>query len=320
MEEQYSFIYLITNLITKKQYVGQTKEYYNKKYNGIEGRFKRHIYDALKKYNIDNKNSLPYAIKIYGETNFNIEKIKKCLSDKADYYEKYYISQYNTLHPNGYNLTVGGSHGTLCEENKRYLSEKTKEYFNNIENKKNQSIIISKSYNNKIQKYFEKEIEKVEIRNIKNNNENKLIYIIIYYKNSDKRRVRLGGIHIDYNDNLQYALNIVNKYCDKNKIFIIDNDDKLINQRNKINLLKNKIFKIDIKLRKYKLFNVIQIYSYYNDINQKSTRISTVFGGKTMSLTDIIKKINLFLIEVNFKYKNLEEKINQIWEQGLEIA
>lgn len=87
-----SYIYLVTNRINGKQYVGQ------------------HHYDGE---GIDNsyKGSgvlLRQAYKKYGVENFTIEVIEYCSDASLDYLEVKYISVYNTKIPNGYNLTDGG--------------------------------------------------------------------------------------------------------------------------------------------------------------------------------------------------------------------
>jgi len=105
-------IYLITNINENKSYVGQTRSHrLNKgKYRpfGSIGRFKDHISEAInntKKYQCVYLNN---AIRKYGSANFKFELIEKCEVINLNKREQYYISKYNTLFPNGYNLTIGG--------------------------------------------------------------------------------------------------------------------------------------------------------------------------------------------------------------------
>ena len=105
----YGEIYKITNKSTNKIYIGQAKKYTGKldKPWGTEGRWKSHIYEANS--GNDHCALLNNAIRKYGEKDFIIEKICDCecesdLNDK----EKFYISLYNSISPNGYNLTSGG--------------------------------------------------------------------------------------------------------------------------------------------------------------------------------------------------------------------
>lgn len=93
------YIYLITNIITKKQYIGQTINY--------EKRIKEHIYGRKNRKNC----IIDKAIQKYGKDNFKFELIKKANTQKEiDYLEKKYIKELNTLTPNGYNILKGGRH------------------------------------------------------------------------------------------------------------------------------------------------------------------------------------------------------------------
>ena len=89
-------IYLITNLINGKQYIGQTSQ-------SLKTRFDQHCtYSA--------STLIHNAIIEFGRENFIIEKLEE-LNDDADAItlEKQYILQYNTLTPNGYNVFLGQS-------------------------------------------------------------------------------------------------------------------------------------------------------------------------------------------------------------------
>lgn len=86
------FVYLITNDINDKKYVGITTR-------SIEARWKEHLRH--------NTEVIGKAIEKYGKEHFQIEKIEECsdliLDDREQYWIKYYDS-YN----NGYNATIGG--------------------------------------------------------------------------------------------------------------------------------------------------------------------------------------------------------------------
>jgi group I intron endonuclease len=88
-------IYRATNTINGRQYVGQAEDF--------DKRFTAHTrsYDGTYFHN---------AITKYGIDVFEWEIICECSSSK-DMNEKeiYYISHFNTLAPNGYNLTKGGT-------------------------------------------------------------------------------------------------------------------------------------------------------------------------------------------------------------------
>lgn len=87
-----AYIYKVTNQINGKLYIGETIQTISKRWN-------RHCYDA--------KNGVTdhfhTAIRYYGKENFLIEEIELCPTEQRFERESYYIIQYNTLEPNGYN-------------------------------------------------------------------------------------------------------------------------------------------------------------------------------------------------------------------------
>jgi hypothetical protein len=107
-------IYLITSP-SGKMYVGQcVKVLANGKKHGYMARWKLHVRDALK-----NKNycrALCSAIRKYGPDNFKIKKVMSCLEKDVNFFEQLNIMYYDTLTPNGYNLTTGGSNGRQSQE------------------------------------------------------------------------------------------------------------------------------------------------------------------------------------------------------------
>ena len=87
-------IYLITNLINNKQYVGQTVYTKEKRWSG-------HLKGAL---------CVDKAIQKYGVENFKLETLEEIeIEADLDRSEQYWISELNTMVPNGYNITPGGN-------------------------------------------------------------------------------------------------------------------------------------------------------------------------------------------------------------------
>jgi hypothetical protein len=107
------FIYKITNKNNNKVYIGQT--IFN-----IDERFKQHIYAALKR---KTKSIIYAAIRKYGPENFTIEEIDGANSmSELNYLETHYIYKFNSLSPNGYNLSSGGGNKRTHPETKKKLS------------------------------------------------------------------------------------------------------------------------------------------------------------------------------------------------------
>lgn len=119
-EGKFGYIYLITDTLHNKQYVGQYRGYkLDEKYYGsgllLLNVIKKHGISILKREILDYASS------------------QKELSEK----EIYYIEKYNTLYPHGYNLTLrkqGMSSYTpqvLSDEIRQKRSENAKELWNN---------------------------------------------------------------------------------------------------------------------------------------------------------------------------------------------
>ena len=108
----YFYIYVITNLINKKQYIGQhASNDENDDYNGSGKLIER-------------------AIKKYGKENFKKEIIQYCDYEiELNNLEIYWIKKLNTKVSNGYNLTDGGEGGIrmiMSLESRKKISDRAK--------------------------------------------------------------------------------------------------------------------------------------------------------------------------------------------------
>ena len=127
MSQDQGEIYMITNKTTGKRYIGQTVSYLSsgRKY-GVYGRWKGHVAGSKQ-----TKNTQPIceAISRFGKDDFEIEILVICNLKELDYYEKKFISVFNTIYPNGYNVMKGGHTNKrssmdtreLISEQKRFL-------------------------------------------------------------------------------------------------------------------------------------------------------------------------------------------------------
>ena len=114
MENHYNCIYMYTNLITGKKYVGKAKDF--------NGRHEQHL--KGKKHLIDKK------IKEYGIKNFKVEILIENVqdNDKLNEYEKFFIKRKRShvSYGTGYNKTWGGDGGDVVsgmteEQRREYL-------------------------------------------------------------------------------------------------------------------------------------------------------------------------------------------------------
>ena len=147
------YIYLRTNKINGKQYVGQV----------ITRRFKTRQSDW-------NNLKRPYAGIFlnrarakYGIDAFDFEILKECEDEELDYWEMYYIKELNTKTPNGYNLTDGGDGMKgyhWSEESKRKISEKAKGRKHTEESRKKMSEVQNGENNGFYGKHHSEETKK----------------------------------------------------------------------------------------------------------------------------------------------------------------
>jgi len=150
-------LYKITNLINNKLYIGQTK-------CSIKTRWSRHR----------NKGShcklLYNAIIKYGDINFKIEEIIIVNTrEEANKLEKELIINNNSLYPNGYNLTNGGSAFDHNENTKRKIGKSHKGMKRSLQARQNMSNaakgkIISEKQKNSISSTL---ISKINVKKVK---------------------------------------------------------------------------------------------------------------------------------------------------------
>jgi group I intron endonuclease len=107
-------IYLITNKINGKRYVGQTIQTLRNRWHGH------------KQASLPGKSTVPLynAIRKYGLENFEIKVLSRSHSmEELNHREAYCIKLLGTLSPNGYNLATGGSNSLHSQETKDKISK-----------------------------------------------------------------------------------------------------------------------------------------------------------------------------------------------------
>lgn len=109
-------VYKITNNITNKSYIGKTTIGYLKRFNkhkfNAEKGVNRRLYDSMRYHGIDNFTvTLEFTASTIEE--LNLKEIEL-------------ISKFNTIMPNGYNMTIGGDGGNTLSN---WSEEKKKELY-----------------------------------------------------------------------------------------------------------------------------------------------------------------------------------------------
>lgn len=135
-------IYKWTCNLNGKSYIGQTinerkreQEFWDE--NDSYTSNGSHIDCARKSYGLDKKTWTKTVLKRLWCKDGNEEKLK----ERLDYWEKYYISKYNTF-DNGYNSTNGGETNKIISENsKKKLSEASIKQWENYSEKEKKKVV-----------------------------------------------------------------------------------------------------------------------------------------------------------------------------------
>lgn len=117
MEKQY-FIYLTTNLVNNKKYIGQHKGFINDNYLGSGIQIKK-------------------ALEKYGKNNFKREILEICQEHELDEKEKFWINYYDAFNSDQfYNLSEGGQNGDGWQAAHRWFKSHPEDakqiYLNNL--------------------------------------------------------------------------------------------------------------------------------------------------------------------------------------------
>jgi group I intron endonuclease len=121
-------IYLITNIVNNKKYVGKAYSFVKHSKipqykHGTNGRFKRHLSNAKK-----GSNEIPLLyndIREFGSENFETETLEVCLKEDLNLFEEFYIRELQTYKDNvGYNFLIGDSKPEDNVHRKEYETKK----------------------------------------------------------------------------------------------------------------------------------------------------------------------------------------------------
>lgn len=110
----YGIIYLVTNTINDKTYVGQTTK-------TAEKRWKQHIQHTR---SVGQHFSLLHeAIRKYGDDKFTCQTLMGCESqNELNHWERILTQTFSALAPNGYSLIAGNGAGKVSDETRKKLS------------------------------------------------------------------------------------------------------------------------------------------------------------------------------------------------------
>lgn len=243
------FIYKITNIITNKIYIGQTKQ------KDPQYRWNDHIRTI--KYG----NGCPLlmkAAKKYGIESFKFNIIIICFDEDLDKYEIEYIKKYNTICPNGYNISDGGNINNGFKNKKH--TEETKQKIKEIVLKRFQDPNELIKHKNCIQKFYDND----GIAKSKK-----------WQEHLEKIRLGLGYKKGPLNDEIKMKIkNTVNKYFS-------NQDNRKKHSQIMTNVVGKKIFQFSIDDIFIKEFNSITEASLCLGISRRA--ISACLNGRAMT-------------------------------------
>ena len=105
-------IYLITNKINNKKYVGQAID--------IQKRWVKEKYNAFHESSHEYHCARSQAFRKYGLDNFSFEVLEECSVQELNIKEQYWAAFYNTYTPYGYNVSICGEQGRQLHKLKNF--------------------------------------------------------------------------------------------------------------------------------------------------------------------------------------------------------
>lgn len=147
--KQYADIYLITNLINNKQYVGQTIKGYKHRWK-IHCRYAR-LHDVKCPQLIDR------VIAQYGIDNFKCELLEQVSIEDKDKKEQFYIALYDTYN-SGYNVTIGGDFNPMDDT---YIKHKHLEKMQSKEMREKMSKSVQEAYTPELRGWFSEHSKRI---------------------------------------------------------------------------------------------------------------------------------------------------------------
>lgn len=234
-------IYMLTCKITNMSYIGQTRshKFSNDKWYsyGVNGRWNDHLSES--RCNLNKNNDILVAMREYNNVdNWEIVTLSNCKIDELDEKEAFYIEEYDTISPNGYNMTTGGRNSTtVSDKTRQRISEaSTKNWEKDGFKEKLSKIQISVHELAKIKK-IESKIDQIDrcLISLQKKGDGQKFSLRFYPINSitpikfDKCNfIAYGGLHVTTDDTLK---NIVQLFKSLTKTFTVEFKDKILKEK-----------------------------------------------------------------------------------------
>ena len=273
MSQDQGEIYMITNKTTGKRYIGQAVSYLSsgRKY-GAFGRWNGHV--AASKQTKPTQ-LISEAICKFGKDDFSIEILVICNLKDLDYYEKKFISVFNTIYPNGYNVAEGGNANKRCSLETRQLISEQKRF-----------LYVSEEDRRKIEKSMkELNIDEIPSGIVYQHNTNIEDYkegFVVSIDDGKKKSFTIGSLSLT--EKLRMAIEYQGYYMNNDKNNLQRMDDEM-EERTSQRLSDNKRFKHvsdEDKIRIAKSMNDIGIETLPKGIRYTHNKNRDHFEGFTV--------------------------------------
>lgn len=267
-------IYQILCKPTQLKYIGQATnlKYKNDKpYNyGATGRWSDHICAAKTR-----NTPLCDAIKKYGKDEFVIEVLEEAPLETLDEKEAYWMSEYNTIYPNGYNVA-------------RHSRNRHRDTSN-------------------LHVFYKDKVSSAIISPIKQNGELKMVYVYLTLNDGSQERLAFGQKEDStYEDAVNEATEFLKKL--KCEYTTSTNYSNKLSEKyaSKLNEFKDKQIN---SVRITTASNLIAVYIGTSDMTKNSEHKRICFGGKTVSKEEAYKIAKEFVAELNISDKLIKDSI-----------
>lgn len=277
----YKYVYVITNLIDGKQYVGQAKD--------MNERFDQHCQKNTHYVSIVHD-----AILKYGKENFSVMALY--YGEEYNEMEKYYIRNLHTKVPDGYNVADGGEEPPVKKREDGTQAKLTQKQVNKIQN-----LLIqgksSKEINSLFPQVTQGQINRINVGEAWRNDS--FTYPLQYMKGIDPETVKLI---IEDLKNPSLTLKEIGEkygYCKSAIVNINQGKTKLVKEIEKDFPIR-KFSKIDkrLKLTKEQVI-VIENELFYNEKTMKQISLENNVGWKVV---DQINRGIYYLNSNRYKY------------------
>lgn len=264
-------IYQITCNATNLSYIGQAtslKYKQGKSYNyGASGRWSDHVSTSKTR-----NTPLCMAIKLYGRDGFTIKVLEDGFLETLDEREAFYIKEYNTIHPNGYNVASHSRNRHRDESN--------------------------------LHIFYEEKVQSAIISPIKRNGENKLAYVYLTMMDETKERLAFGQKDGNvFEDTMKEVTEFLEKLgCP----YTIKCDVISEKYTSKLEEFKDKEI---TSVRITSASTLIAVYIGTSDMKLSKDHKRICFGGKTSTKEEAYESAKQFVAELHVSDKLIYDSI-----------